>query len=124
VAELRTLVAVAVGGMIGAGGRYAVSEAVPSQAGSWPWATLAVNVLGSLAIGILAAHLVRRPVLRAFTATGVLGGFTTFSSFALESERLMSGGRVGMAFAYIAASVVGGVGAARLGLGRSSQAIT
>jgi CrcB protein len=101
--------AVAAGGVVGATGRWVIAELWPAEAGQWPWATLIVNVVGSLAIGIAASRLVLHPLAAAFTVTGVLGGFTTYSSFAVELDHLLDAGRVGLALSYGAITIVAGL---------------
>ena len=109
----------ALGGALGALGRWGVSLALPSASG-WPWATLLVNVTGCLLIGVLLAVLPARladsPWLRPLLAVGVLGGYTTYSTFAVDVVRLVEAGRSGTAAGYAAASVVGGVLAVLAGL--------
>ncbi len=103
------VVLVALGGGVGAALRYLVGLAVTRFAGGalLPWGTLTVNLLGCLAIGMLVGHLdgtgLEHARLRAFAVTGVLGGFTTYSTFALDTLRLLeagsgagSGGRVAL----------------------------
>ena len=98
---------VAVGGAAGALGRFLVGLAAASVFGAaWPFGTLIVNVAGSFAIGIVASGPWASETVRAFVVTGVLGGFTTFSAFSLETVRLLEAGRASAALAYVAASVV------------------
>jgi CrcB protein len=112
--------AAALGGVLGALARWGVAEALPSPTGGWPWATLLVNVTGCALIGVLLAVLLARfpahPWLRPFLVTGVLGGYTTFSTFAVDVVRLVDGGAVGTAVGYLAASVLGGLLAVVAGL--------
>jgi fluoride exporter len=112
--------AAALGGVLGALARWGVSRALPSPAGGWPWATLLVNVTGCALIGVLLAVLLARapahPWLRPFLATGVLGGYTTFSTFAVDAVVLVDDGAVGTAAGYVAASVLGGLLAVVAGL--------
>ena len=93
----------ALGGALGALARWGVSVALPRASGDWPWATLTVNLLGCLLIGVLLGVLgERRPHddhLRTFLGAGVLGGFTTFSTYAVE-VRGLAGPRPGVALAY------------------------
>lgn len=101
---------VAVGGAIGSALRYGVNIAAPRLLGNnFPWATLTVNVLGSFAMGFLAAFLVDKYAdqtnLRLFLTTGVLGGFTTFSAFSLDVFGLMQRGESSLALFYALASV-------------------
>lgn len=96
---------VALGGAVGASARHLVGVAGESLLGpGFPWATLACNVLGSALIGWLAVSL-EHDSARAFWMIGVLGGFTTFSSFSLQTLELARQGQVGLALAYIALSV-------------------
>ncbi|MFN3447159.1 MAG: fluoride efflux transporter CrcB [Roseococcus sp.] len=105
---------VALGGALGSMGRYGVSLLALWLFGTaYPWGTLAVNVLGSLAIGVLAAQGVEGPA-RLFLVTGVLGGFTTFSAFSLEAALLWERAPW-MGALYVAASL--GLGLAGFALG-------
>ena len=108
---------VAVGGAIGAVARYGVGVGAARWFGlGFPWGTLAVNVIGGLAMGVLAARAgPEHEALRLALGVGVLGGFTTFSAFSLETVRLMEH-QPGLAALYAAASVVLSVGACWLGL--------
>jgi len=102
--------AIAAGGAFGAVARHGLTLATARVAGSgFPWGTLLVNVLGCAAIGVAFALLDARPsdpTLRAFVMTGVLGGFTTFSAFALDAHGLAEQGAPGRAAVYVTASVV------------------
>ena len=110
---------VALGGAAGAWLRYMVSrlwtQALgPVAAGAFPWATLSVNLAGSLAMGLLAGWLARHgghgEGYRLLLGVGVLGGFTTFSAFSLEVVMLASRGAIGMAAIYAALSLAAGIG--------------
>jgi CrcB protein len=114
---------VALGGALGSVARFACSGLAARWIGSsFPWSTLLVNVAGSFAIGLLAslASSAGRPLLgadaRAFVLVGILGGFTTFSSFSLETLTLARNGSFGAAGGYVVASVLLCLGAASLGL--------
>ncbi|MGY1690066.1 fluoride efflux transporter CrcB [Geodermatophilus sp. SYSU D01105] len=115
----------ALGGVLGALARWGVTEALPSRPGTWPWATLLVNLTGCLVLGVLLGAVFAvhpdHPWLRPFLGTGVLGGYTTFSTFAVETVELVDVGAWGTAAAYVAASVLGGVLTAATGvvLGRA-----
>ncbi|MBC7768787.1 MAG: CrcB family protein [Phycisphaerales bacterium] len=112
---------VAFGGAAGAVARFGVGEGAARLLGlGFPWGTLIVNVLGGLAMGMLAARVgPEQETLRLALGVGFLGGFTTFSAFSLETVRLMQH-QPGLAMAYVLASVALCVGAcwAGLGLGR------
>jgi CrcB protein len=114
------LLLIALGGVLGSVGRYAVALATTSWGESgWPWGTLIVNVVGSLAIGIVATLLAsgsRPEWIRPFAITGILGGFTTFSAFALETGVLLDAGRTLTALGYLLATLVLGLVAVRLGV--------
>ncbi len=117
----------ALGGASGALARWGVATALPHSPGGWPWATLLVNLTGCLLLGGLLAGLAGRspepPWARPFLAVGVLGGFTTFSSFSLETLRLAEGQAVVRSVLYVAGSVTLALGAAALGIavGRGSD---
>jgi CrcB protein len=117
VLRVRPYLWAAAGGALGALGRWAVATTLPGD--PWPWATLAVNLLGCFLIGVLLAGLAeRRPVAtwpRPFLGAGVLGGFTTHSTFAVEVVRAAEDGAVALAAGYVVASVVGGLLAVVLG---------
>jgi len=115
------MLAIAAGGAIGALLRYWTSTAVHSRLGmAFPYGTLVVNVLGSLLMGFLYVWLIDRmaagPALRAFLLIGVLGAFTTFSTFSLETLNLMEAGHPGKALANVLISVIVCVTAAGLGV--------
>lgn len=111
------------GGAVGAALRYQVGRAaaylLPGAA--WPWGTFAVNVIGGLAMGLLAGLLARHgsaggEAWRLILGVGVLGGFTTFSSFSLETMLMIERGKIMVALGYALVSVVGAVAALALGL--------
>jgi len=107
---------VALGGAAGSVARYGVGVAAARWLGlGFPWGTLIVNVVGGLAMGLLAARVGPENVdLRLALGVGVLGGFTTFSTFSLETVRLMQH-QPGMAALYVLSSVVLSVGACWVG---------
>jgi CrcB protein len=118
---MRLLLLASAGGAIGAGARYLVHVGIARLVGtSFPWATLTINVLGCLLMGVVVEVVVLRlngsPELRTFLAAGILGGFTTFSAFALDVEALISTHEPGAAAIYVAASVVLSILALYLGL--------
>jgi CrcB protein len=114
------IVALSLGGVLGVNARYAVASWMSGWAGDrFPWATFAINVSGSFAIGLIATLLARwHPThpARLFFLVGFLGGYTTFSSFAFEAHVLCERGKVARALAYLGGSVVAGFVAVVLGI--------
>ena len=113
------LLLVMLGGALGAGARFLVGRALPLPANGFPSATLTVNIVGGLLMGLLAGALARINAgegWRLFLGVGVLGGFTTFSAFSLDVVTLAERGQIILATGYIAASVVGAIGALVAGL--------
>jgi CrcB protein len=114
------LAVIAVGGAIGAAARYGVSGIAPYRDGHFPWGTFVVNVSGCLAIGVLMVLVLdvwpHHRCLRPFAGVGVLGGYTTFSTYALESRDLMALGHAATAVAYLLGSVLAGVTATSIGI--------
>jgi fluoride exporter len=107
---------VAVGGALGSIARYGLGQAVDARWGAdFPAGTLLVNVIGSFAIGVVAGY-TQDPALRQLVMVGILGGFTTFSSFSLQTVQLMNEGRYPVAAGYVAASIVVCVLGTMLGL--------
>mgnify|MGYP001942524893 CR=1 FL=1 len=117
---LTTLSLVALGGAIGASLRYLSGVGILRLVGptDFPFAIMAVNILGSFLMGVFAAAAAHRGIthLSPFVMTGVLGGFTTFSAFSLETMTLIERGQVGSALLYVVLSVVLSVGGLALGL--------
>lgn len=115
----RTVGLIAVGGAIGTSARYAFSQAAPTAIGTFPTTTLVINVVGAFILGLLLGALGRhRPndtTLRPLIGIGVLGGFTTFSTFSLETVQLARGDHLLVAAVYVGASVGIGLLAARVG---------
>jgi CrcB protein len=117
-----TIALVGAGGLIGASTRYAVGEWVNDLAGNpaFPYGTLAVNVVGCLLIGVLAGLAATRTVIgvdaRAFLMVGVLGGFTTFSAFGLETIELVRRGDVFVGLSNVALQVTLSLAAVWAGL--------
>jgi fluoride exporter len=120
------LTAVAVGGVLGSLGRYAVSLAVPHEPGALAWSTVLVNVTGSMAMVVLVVWVLSmdrpHPWLRPFLGVGVLGGWTTFSSFALDVHTMVRAGHGLLAAAYLLGSLVVGLVAVGLGVGLGERA--
>lgn len=111
---------IALGGGLGALARYGLTRWLPTGPGEFPWATFVTNVVGCLLIGVLmvlvtevwSAHRLVRP----FLGVGVLGGFTTFSTYAVEVRGLLAPGTVGVAFAYLAGTLVAALLATLVGV--------
>jgi CrcB protein len=112
---------VSVGGGVGAVARYGMSELLPTLPGQFPWGTFLTNVLGCFLIGVLMVLVTEvlpaHRLLRPFLGVGVLGGFTTFSTYAVEFRGLLQPGSVPMAFAYLAGTVLCALLAVILGVG-------
>lgn len=119
---IRRLLLVIVGGTLGTAARLGIGLLVP-DIGGVPVATLAVNVVGALFIGVLAARLPSSSDIRVFLGTGILGGFTTYSAFADGSVVLLADAPL-VAVAYVVLTLGLGIGAAALGMrmGRSRRA--
>jgi CrcB protein len=114
------LVTIALGGALGTALRYELTRAFATETDGVPWTTFAINVSGSFALGVLLTFVLERwpPTrhVRPFLAIGFLGAYTTFSTFAVESDLLVKRGHVGVAVVYDLVSLVVGVGAAYLGI--------
>lgn len=117
--DLAPWFAVAIGSALGGTLRYAAARLWPIVPGGWPLSTMAVNVIGCLAIGALSVVLAAREtagdVSRLFWMVGVLGGFTTYSTFAIETLFVAESGQLARAVGYAVATLVGCIGAAWLG---------
>lgn len=118
---MKALLLVGLGGALGSMARYALAVLMLQGASTrFPFGTLAVNVLGCLAAGVLAGMAERQVWFgndaRLFVFAGLLGGFTTFSAFGLDALALMRRGETGLAFAYVTGSVVLGLAAAWMGM--------
>lgn len=111
---------VAAGGALGALARWVVAEALPHDAGDFPWDTLLTNVAGCFLIGILMVLVVERwpdrPLVRPFFGTGILGGFTTFSTYAVDTRTLIATGHAVGAAAYLVGTLLVGLVAVAAGL--------
>ena len=115
------MLAVALGGALGAVARYGLDRLIERRTfGLFPWSTFAINASGCVVIGVVIAALVDRhhtPAwLRVGLVMGVLGGYTTFSTFAQETLDLVEESRLGLALAYSAGSVTVGVAAVFVGM--------
>lgn len=111
---------VALGGGLGAASRFGVSLAIPARADAWPVATFSINVVGSFLIGLLAGWLATKgddgEPWRLFLGVGVLGGFTTFSAYSLETMRMIERSDWTGAATYALGSVVVGLIAVGIGM--------
>ncbi|MFI5829346.1 CrcB family protein [Streptomyces sp. NPDC051578] len=113
----RVLAAVAAGGAVGASARYGLSLMWPAGPGAFPWATFWTNVTGCALIGVLMVLIgeggrkAPHPLVRPFAGVGVLGGFTTFSTYAVEFSRLLDEGEAGVALGYAGLTVAAALGA-------------
>ena len=113
------LAPIAAGGALGSLARWGLTTVLPHGGHSWPWATFLTNVSGCLVLGVLMAFVLgpwsQTRYLRPFLGVGVLGGYTTFSTYELETY-VLGGHAPALAMLYLIASVVSGIGAAWLGL--------
>lgn len=112
--------AVAVGGLLGTEARFGLGLLFPEDGGGVPWTTLAINVAGSLLLGLVTAFWTERPSapawLHAGLGPGLLGSFTTFSAVAISIDQLAAAGRHQVWLAYLGLSVAAGLAAALAGL--------
>ena len=116
--QTTVIAVIAAGGAMGTLARYGVGLTMPTRTGSFPIATLLINVVGCLLLGVVAEMLAERerPLLRPFLGTGVLGGFTTFSTFAVETRALIADGRPATGALYVGITAVTALVAAWAGL--------
>ncbi|MFD5160670.1 fluoride efflux transporter CrcB [Streptomyces hawaiiensis] len=127
-AQAPVVAVVSLGGGVGAAARYAASLWWPTPPGGFPWWTLWVNIAGCAVIGVFlvviteirAAH----PLVRPFFGTGVLGGFTTFSTYAVDIQKLIDGGHTGTGLAYLAATPLTALAAVWLAAGTTRRVLT
>lgn len=122
------LAAISAGGAAGALARYGLGVAFPPGQTGFPWATFGINAAGSLLIGVLMVLVVEvweaHRLIRPFLGVGVLGGFTTFSTYVVDVQRLVNAGAAGTALAYLAATLVAAILAAYVGLTVTRIALT
>lgn len=111
---------VSAGGVVGALARYGLGEAFPSRLGEFPVATFGVNVSGCLFIGVLMVLVAdvwpTRLLLRPFLGTGLLGGYTTFSTYVVDIQHLLAAGTVRIALAYLAGTLLAALAATYAGI--------
>jgi CrcB protein len=126
--ELPVVGAVALGGMVGAAARYLIGTAWPTTTGGFPWSTFTINVTGCALIGVLmvlvAEVWLQQRLLRPFLGTGVLGGYTTFSTYTVDVQHLMTGGHPGTALLYLVATPIGALAAVWLTANSARRLIT
>jgi CrcB protein len=114
----RVFAVISIGGVIGSLARYALGQVFPTPNG-FPWTTFAINVFGCLLIGALMAYVTERwsdrPLVRPFLGVGVLGGFTTFSTYEVDALRLINAHDAGTALAYLAGTFIAAIIAVYIG---------
>ena len=114
------LLAIAIGGALGAPARYGIAQLLPVTPGSFPWATFWTNVSGAFVLGVFLTIVIERypptRFVRPFFGVGFLGAYTTFSTLAVETARLVQDGEVALAVAYTVASIAVGLVVAYLGI--------
>ncbi|WP_327151799.1 fluoride efflux transporter FluC [Nocardia sp. NBC_01329] len=115
------LAVIAIGGALGALARYGLIRSLPTPPGGFPWMVLLINVIGSFLLGALMVVITEQrsahPLLRPFLGVGVLGGFTTFSTYADDIRALLDTGAVLIGAAYLASTLFAAVAACALGVG-------
>jgi fluoride exporter len=120
--------AIALGGALGSAARHGLALALPTRPGGIPWDTATANLAGSFLLGLLMVHVLEvwppTRFVRPFLGVGLLGGFTTFSAFTVETQALLQDGRYAVALGYVAGTVVLGLAAvwAGVAVGRASAA--
>lgn len=116
-----TLLAIALGGAVGAWARLGLAELLPTEPGRWPWGTFTANIAGCLLLGYAGTRLMERlppsTYRRPLVGTGMCGGLTTFSAFQLEVVELGRDGHVALAAAYLVVSIAVGLAALALASG-------
>jgi CrcB protein len=111
---------ISAGGAAGALARYGLGQALPGGVGGFPWVTFIINVSGCLLIGVLMVLVgdvwSGRRLLRPFLGTGLLGGYTTFSTYVVDAQHLINAGAVGTALAYVAGTLLAALAAVQAGM--------
>jgi fluoride exporter len=119
-AQPGVLAAIALGGMLGATARFKLAEALPVEPGQFPWATFWTNISGSFLLGFLLILLLERfpptRYARPFLAAGLLGAFTTMSTYAVETALLLKDGHLATAVIYAIGSIAAGLALAYAGM--------
>jgi fluoride exporter len=120
IGQFPVLAAISAGGAVGAVARYGLSTAWPHRPTEFPWSTLVVNVSGCLCIGVLMVLVTEvytdQRLLRPFLGVGVLGGYTTFSTYVVDIGHAATAGAAGIALVYLAVTLVGAVSAVWAGV--------
>ncbi|MFC0436062.1 fluoride efflux transporter CrcB [Kutzneria buriramensis] len=101
------LAVIALGGGLGALARFGIAQWLPTTPGHFPLGTFVINVVGCFLIGVLMIRWGQRPLLRPFLGVGILGGFTTFSTYAVETRALLSPGEVPLGLLYLFGTLAG-----------------
>ncbi|HXS33115.1 MAG TPA: fluoride efflux transporter CrcB [Solirubrobacterales bacterium] len=117
--DCRRLVAIYLGGVLGALARVGLAQATPHGPGGWPWGTFAANMAGALLLGYFFARLRDHPedgLAHPFLTTGICGTLTTFSTVQLELFEMIDGGHVAIAAAYLGATLLAGFFCVRAGI--------
>jgi fluoride exporter len=126
--SLGSILAIGLGGALGTLARYLLGATLTTAPGHFPATTLLINLSGSLAIGFLVPLTdtvsARSALARPFLVVGLLGGWTTYSTLAVEAVLLGKGAHVGLAAAYLAASLVGGLALVTLGAATGRRLVT
>ena len=114
------LLAIAIGGALGAPARYGIAQLIPVTPGTFPWATFWTNLSGAFVLGVFLTVVIERfpptRFVRPFFGIGFLGAYTTFSTLAVETARLVQDGEVALAVGYTVASITLGLAVAYLGI--------
>ncbi len=113
--QIEILAAIAAGGVLGACARYGAVVLFPTAPAAFPWTTFWINITGCAVMGALLVLITERrtahPLVRPFLGTGVLGGYTTFSTYTLDGQHLIGGGRAGTALFYLGGTLVAALAA-------------
>ena len=108
---------IALGGVLGALARFGIDSVVPLGPEQWPWPTLTINLVGSAMLAVLLVSRwgpLRHPLAVLGIGTGALGGFTTFSTYAVQADRLLATGQLTLAVTYLGVTLGGAVGVVHL----------
>jgi CrcB protein len=118
---------ISAGGVIGALARYGIGRAFPAGSSAFPWSTFAINVVGCFLIGVLMVIVIHavpgHTLVRPFFGVGILGGFTTFSTYAVDTVRLIQAGSPAIAVAYLFGTLLTAMIAVYLGTAIARQAV-